>query len=459
MSDKSMGSRQQVYVKTESTAGDVEVWAGTDAVKINAPFMFVKNQLNEPGAYLKTDTRSETVDVPLSIECTVQLGPIHLLGSGTQGAAADIAPVFATAFTQDITEASTVAASPAPDTTSFTLASDKLDVGDIGWIEIENASGVVIESKHFVVLEKDVSDGLTIWPAFTNAPTEGDLVKACVNYTLNMDNTSCVTIAQAGNLHSQIATGAKFSNFEFAFVKGEIGTVTADGFAFDVLKCIETTLDGALDDSQTTLKAALPGIDEDVPLYVDTELIDPTSLSTADFVSFTVVERGYNSTTPAAHDNGAAIGMYTPAITTAGSPILGLKGGVYIEDISGAGVKLKATELSVSIDEKTVPQEFLGDDGLISGYENPEDREIVWTITADLDADTAEAMAQIDNNSGLKVFFQAGGTAGRAIAFYSPSVIFDIPERPESKGEVVRMVITSRRTLSTSAENALRWAM
>lgn len=425
--------------------------SGTDGAKLKTALTFTKSQNSEIRDDFHPGTRDLMEDVPLNIKVSMQ-GTAYVLGGSAQGDAPDLDDVYQTAFSRVITTGSTVAASPAPSVNQFKLASDNLDVGQLGKIDVTNADGDVIEKRYFTVLSKNESDVLTIWPALDHAPMGGDVVKAVVNYGLTLFNSNAVTCHRSDNLVGEMGIGGKFHKFLWKFAMGQTGELIIDGQCRDLIRSIFTTLDeiGGIDDSQTEFSVATDGNEVGAVLACEDERMLVTGVS-EDGLTLTV-QRGYDDTTPAAHDDQTQIGPCQPESSTVGSPVRGLFGGIWLDSDSRF---IKADEISISIDEKTRYVGFFGDEGKAKAVVNADNREIVWEMLCHLDETTASKVRKATANSALKAFCQAGKDDGRGCAFYSPKVQFDTPEIPDSRGDLVRVTLKSRAVLGSSGEDAV----
>ena len=426
--------------------------SGSNAVRLKSAIVFDKTQNAETRDDYHPGTRDALEDVPLDTQCRWS-ATAYVLGASTQGGFPDLDSLYQTAFSGAATTATTVAGSPTPTTTQFKLVDDNLVVGDIAKIDVEDASGQVIEKRYFQVAEKDGSDVLTIHPPLDNAPCAGDAVKAVANYRLAVSSANAVTAYRSDNLIGEMGIGCKGHLFTFKFAKGQPGELILEGQCRDVIRSIHTTLDGGIDDSQTSVDVALAGIEVGAIVSCEDELMQVSGID-ADGKGLTIV-RGANATTPAAHGDGCAIGPYEPTESTSGSPIRGLFGGVWL---GNSGVFIKADEVSVQIDEQTIYPGHLGDGGKAGWAFNPENRKVSWSVICYLDPTVARQVQMITANSPLKVFFQAGRDDGRGCAISSSKVQFHVPEIPDSKGEPVKVTLESRAVLGTSGEDSIRFA-
>lgn len=436
------------YFSTNQGSFDVaKVQTGNDGVKLKTALVMNKIQNAQSRDDYHPSTRDEVEDIPLDINCALS-ATAYVLGAGTQGNPPDVDSALTTAFEKRVTVATTVAASPAPSTTTFKLDSDNLEAGDMGKIDVEDGNGKVVEQRYFHVVSKDGSDVLTIAPPLSSAPTAGDNVHAVVNYNLAKENTDAITCYRSDNLIGEMAVGSKFQRFVWKFTQGQPGELSVEGQCQNVIRSIHTFIDeaGGINDTVTQFDVKEQGTQAGAILCCEDELmlIDQVSGSTL------TVTRGYNGTAAAAHNDATEIGPYEPDENTAGSPIRGLFGGVWL----GTDF-IKAEEVVVEIDEGTRFIHYFGDDGKSDTVANPENRKVSWSIVAFLDKATASKVKRLTENETMSVFVQAGKASGRGCAFYSPKAQFNVPIIPDSKGDLVKITLETRAVLGATGEDSV----
>lgn len=443
------GGDAKHYIATEAAYGTPKSPAATDALKVRSPFMFSKNHNVIKNDEFQPGTLDPMVETATSWDVTFS-GGVYLRGGASQGAAPDIDDLMLTGFTKDTIVASTVASDAAVN--AFKLAADYLDAGDIGFIEVENVGGAVIERKHFIVVSKTAGAVVTIFPALDNIPTVGDHVKACINYKPTMSNSASVSIHRSDNLIGQFLTGGKLQKTTMRFVRGQIAEADFEGFGQLAGHSIITTIAEDLDDSETGVDVAAAGIDEGAILLCDSEEMLVTAVSATGKVL--TVTRGHNSTTPAVHTTGAAIGPKAPAQTVTGAEIIGLDGGIFFNDLASAQAELKADECTIEIGNGAQPYTYFGDGGKAQNAHYSQDREITLTVVAHLNAQAAELVRQTMTEGTTKFFIQAGETTARSFAFYAPKVSWNPPEIEAPKDDLVRVTFTSRLVMGSAGEDS-----
>lgn len=445
------------FTGSQSTFSEPKAPSGTDAVKLKSALIFSKKQNAQNREDYHPVTRDAVEDIQLGIDCLLS-ATAYMLGAGTQGNSPDIGEAYTTAFTKSIIAETTVSGTPAPSTTEFKLASDNLELGDIGKIDVEDGSGNVIEQRYFSVVDKDVSDVLTIFPPLDNAPSTGDVVKAVALYNLALSNSGAITCYRSDNLIGQMGIGCKFHKFNWKFAQGNPGELSLEGQCRDVIQSVHTQIDesGGIDDSQTSFSIDDAGIEKGAIIACEDELMLVTGVS-ASGTDLTVT-RGYNGTTPTAHSDDTDIGPYEPEETTSGSPIRGLYGGVWLGNDPTDALFIMAEEVSIEIDEKTSYGHYFGDEGKAPVTSNTENRAVSWSIVCYLDLAAVKMIRLMISNSTLKVFLQAGKADGGACAFYSPVVQFDVPEIPDAAGELVKVTLQSRTSLTENGEDSIAFA-
>ena len=445
------------FTRSQSAFTEPRVQDGTEAVKLKTALVFSKKQNAQVREDYHPETRDPVEDIQLGVDCTLS-ATAYMLGVGTQGSGPDIHEAYKTAFSETTLTGTEISGAPIPSTTQFKLASDNLEIGNIGKIDVEDGDDKVIEQRYFSVVAKDGSDVLTIFPPFENAPSAGDVVKTVVQYKPTLSNADAITCYRSDNLAGQMGIGCKFHKFTWKFSQGNPGELNLEGQCRDVIQSVRTKIDqsGGIDDSQTSITVTGAGIEEGSILCCEEELMFVAGVS-EDGIDLTVT-RGYNSTTASSHNNETEIGAYEPDETTSGSPIRGLHGGVWLGTTPADACFLMAEEVSIEIDEKTSFGHYFGDEGKAPIASNTENRTVFWSIVCYLDSAAAKMMRLMISNSALKAFLQAGKDDGRACAFYSPSVQFDIPEIPDAAGELVKVTLQSRACLAQNGEDSISFA-
>jgi len=174
-----VGRFGRVYGAQEAAYGTSAVLAATDAVRhLNVKFgQNPRNRVNSPErnthpSLINRFTRRKTADYMLS-------GILY--PSGTINTVPDLDFALKAVFgaSTNVTLATTVAASPAPTATVFTVASvGTLAVGDAVLV---NVTGGGLQVRWITAIN---TLALTVAPALSAAPTTGDTVKGCITYKL-----------------------------------------------------------------------------------------------------------------------------------------------------------------------------------------------------------------------------------------------------------------------------------
>ena len=428
--------------------------AGTDAVKCLETVVFTKDLSNIVRDDYHADTRSPVATVDGNEVCSFT-ATLYALSSGAQGTVSDIGTLLDTIFLQSANAATTVASDMT--TTEMKLTADELDVGDIGKVNVEDADGNVIERRYFYVTAKtDPALVMTITPPLTTAPTALDVIPAIVQFNHTIENQGkWVTLYRSDNVMGEMGIGCQAGKLTFTFETGQIGELGIEGLAREIIRSVHTTItDDPLTDAATTINVTHEGIEAGAVLNLiqaaDASNVEQVLVGAVSGKVLSQCTRSYGADTAKAFAVGDKIGPYEPTETTAGNPIRGIYGGVWINE-----VQFKTTKVTLTLDEKTMYAHFFGDDGLAEVAENPEDREIIWEIELYLETAVAEHLADAVKSTSVAVFMQAGQTDGRGVAFYSPAVEFENPVLGDSKGELTKVTLTSRAVLSTSGENAI----
>jgi hypothetical protein len=428
--------------------GDFETPKGPASdheVKLKSALTFVKTQNAEPRDDYHPNTRDLLEETPLGIDCTLS-ATAYVLGGGAQGLGPDVSSALETAFAMSFNNATSVAA--VTDENNFTLTdTNELGLHDIGKIDISDGAGNVVGQRYFVVIAKSSQDDeLTVFPSLPIVPVVGDVIKSVVNYNLMVSNPNAITCHRSDNVVGEMGVGCKFHGFNWRFAQGQTGELSLEGQCRDVVRSVHTTIttSGGIDDTQTDFTVADRGIEAGAVINCQSELMYVTRASGSELI----VTRGFQSTVPAVYAQDTAIGPYEPDGSTHGSPIRGIFGGVWIGVSALNYIELKAEEVTVHIDEKTQYVHWFGGEGKAKLADNPENREVSWSIVCYLDADTAEMVKYMTANTAMKVFFQAGQADGAGCAFYSPYVQFNVPEIPDAKGELVKVTLSSRAVMA-----------
>ena len=431
--------------------------AGTDAIKLTSKIVFAEAANITPRDDYHPDTRDNLEADQGNKECS-WTAESYLLSSGTQGTAPDIASILTTAFSASTNAASEVTAD-ATTTTTLKMDADNLPTGAIGKIAIESASdsGVVSENRYFRVAS-NTGGALVIDPPFANAPKENDTVSATTQYNTALQDTSYISLHSSDNVLGEMGLGSKLSKLDISVTQGEAGMVTMEGLCRDVVNSVHTTLSAGIDDSTTTVPVNASGNEVGAILLCGTEqmlvtVVDATGLSLT-------VERDYDGAVAAAHLISVAIGPYEPDETTAGSRIMSLCGGVWIND-----VQYKTESVAISDDEKAVARFEFGDGGtgncqLAAGIDFPENRELSFetVIYVKTTNEIADLKAKASAGTAVKVFVQVGTTDGRGAAFSMPAVKFEPFTVPDNKADKIKVTLTSAAVLGTSGEDAFVFA-
>jgi len=446
------------YISAEATYGTTKTAAAADAVKVKSGGALKITETNNVAKLdeYNSGTNDPMAEVALAKDVSWTMG-LFLRGGASQGVESDAGELIKTALAQTVTVATTVAASPSPTTTAFKLAADYLAANQIGWIEVEDANGVVIEKRHFAVVSKDGSAVLTIFPALANAPTAGDHVKAVIQYKPALTNAASVSLLRAQDYYAEWATGAKASKISLKFVRGQKSEIDFEGFAQKRVTALTTAISEDLTDVETDVDVYGAGIESGAILLIGTEEMYVTAVSATG--KTLTVTRGHNSTSAAAHTSGDAIAAKMPTPTLTGSEILSLDGGVFVDSIAGVQQEIKVDECTVEIDTAAEPYTYFGDGGLAQGANYPAPRNIVITATVHFGANAIELMRQAKDNLETKFFIHAGITEGRATAIWCPKVTWEIPDLPDEKNQMMKVTFTSRSVLGTAGEDAFFWGM
>ena len=220
-----IGRLGKLYVKKESAYGEtLAAHASADALRhINLgfttdPFNRVTSpeKKKSPGPVNRFDRR-----------VTAELATLESLlrPSGTLNTLPECDQILEAALGTKTNEtlSTTVLASPAPTTTTCTVASaGSLVKGDA--ILISRSSVLSVR-----FLTSVVSDALTWAPALPTAPTTGEAVKGCITYTLTGTLAVSLAIAHYLDTFKRALVGVGIDGLELAFDANEEPRFTASG--------------------------------------------------------------------------------------------------------------------------------------------------------------------------------------------------------------------------------------
>lgn len=185
-----IGRLGRVYFAEEPAYGTAPTLAAGDALRhLNVKFgSKLKNRVNSPERHahpsqINRFTRRQSADWMVS-------GILY--PSGTLNTVSDVAPVLKTTLgaTSNVTLSTTVAASPLPSSTVFTLASVTGLV--VGQPILINATSGGRQVRWITAIS---GAAVTVAPALSAAPASGDAVKGCVGYSLTTALGASVAMA------------------------------------------------------------------------------------------------------------------------------------------------------------------------------------------------------------------------------------------------------------------------
>ena len=223
-----VGRLVQLFVATETSYGVPPTLVATHAMRhINfkpsfSPFNRVNSPAKKvsPGVAMRLDRRASA---GASLEALIQ-------PSGTLNTLAECDPILEHAMgaKSNVTLATTVAASPAPTTTVFTVASATGLV--VGQAILVACTGGTFPGKYVRWIAAINTLALTVTPALPQAPATGDAVKGCCTYKLTSAVASSLAFGHyrtADTTHSKIIKGAVCEKLGFSFAQNDEARLTA----------------------------------------------------------------------------------------------------------------------------------------------------------------------------------------------------------------------------------------
>ena len=223
-----VGRLGQLYVAAETAYGTPPTLLATHAMRHLSfkpsynPFNRVNSPAKKqsPGTVARFNRRSSagaTVEALIqpsgTINTLAECDPILELGMGSKS---------------NITLATTVAASPAPTTSVFTVASATGLVA--GQAILVACTGGTFPGKYVRWIVAINTLALTVAPPLPQAPATGDAVKGCCTYKLASALASSLCLAHypsSDTMHSQIVTGAVCEKLGFSFAQNDEARLTA----------------------------------------------------------------------------------------------------------------------------------------------------------------------------------------------------------------------------------------
>ena len=454
MSDQ-VGTQVKHYVVDQTTAGTPVVFAATDAFKIgkgSGVEITPTPTVEALDAFRATRDPREEVQTTLEVPITVNM---DLNSSGTQGTAVDYAPLLETGFTAATISATSIAASPSPTATVFTLTADELDAGEIGAVTF--ASGVGVGKTYLYHVESKDGVALTVYPGLPKAPVALDVTPSVINYTCPCQPSDIVTLwrlwSTCGTAQwAEYAEAAWANEFVWTFARGERANLAMAGMARDYARMNDTTLDTSIDDAVTEMVVDDVGNTVGAILFGGTEQIQVSSVDSTGLTHGIV--RGYGGTSAAAHLDEIVLspGGGVSTETTAGDPIRMLAGRLYLDIDTTSGDSIKATNVTITHNTGRAILPYCGDDGKTTATNAAADRSTIVSADIYVDETNLHLFQKAQARTTLKMAFQCGDVAGRCIFFYAPKVPFNPASIPNMPGEMMTITMESRPALGSSTD-------
>ena len=450
-----VGTHVKHYVADQTAAGTAVVFAATDAFKVgkgSGVEITATPTVEALDAFRATRDPREEVQTTLEVAIAVNM---DLNSSGTQGTAVDYAPLLETGFTDTAISATSVAGSPSPTTTVFTLTADNLDAGQDGAVTF--ASGDYVgKTYYFHVVSKDGA-ALTVYPALPKAPVALDVIEAVINYTCPCQPSEIVTLWRMWGIcgtdqWAEYAEAAWANEFVWTFARGERANLAMSGMAHDYARMNSTTLDQAIDDAVVEMSVDDAGNTVGAILYGGTEQFKISSVDSTglDFG----MSRGYGGTSAASHLDEIALtpGGGVTTETTSGDPIRMLAGRLFLDIDTTSGDSIKADSVTITHNTGRAPLFYNGDGGKVAETNAPGDRSTILSINVYIDETNLHLFQKAQARTTLRWSFQCGDTAGRAIFFYGPKVPFNPANVPNKPGEMLTLTMESRPFMGSSTD-------
>lgn len=230
--------------KIEATEGTAPTDAASDSllVKIAPSITGLSRNWFERDVMLGHVGRLRPLDAgPAEPGCTIQ---VEAKGSGTHGTAPEIGQMLECSFgVKTVGVAGTVAASPTPTTTAFTVTGATIAAGQL--VDVEVSAGVY-ETRR--VITSGAGPAITIWPPVSAAPGTGANVYPGVSYLLS----STYSNYKSGSAFFYMPNGEKIVlsglkgnptftlgirepmliDFEFAGIKAPVTSQAAIGYTW-----------------------------------------------------------------------------------------------------------------------------------------------------------------------------------------------------------------------------------
>ena len=222
-----IGRQGQIFLKKESAYATEETITATEALRhIDVGFSF------DPKARVTSPEKKQSpgpvarFDRKQSAELSTLVGLLR--PSGVLNTLAECDPILEAAFGSltNLTESTTVSASPSPTTTGATVAdAGTLAAGDMVLITVTGEAGTP-----FVRMLTNVATNALTWaPALPVAPSTGDAVKGGVTYKLTTALAVSLTIAHYLSTFKRELLGVGIDSLELAFDPNEEPRFTASG--------------------------------------------------------------------------------------------------------------------------------------------------------------------------------------------------------------------------------------
>lgn len=423
----SLGRKEQLYVVAETSYGEAAAPAGSGAIKHLNCTMQLKDERADRSDRKSTRGLAERVAGRRNVEWSVDG---YLVPSGTSATAPDISALLECSFAKRTTNAAVVLSEPT-ENGAILGSSGSLRIGDFVGFEL----GGGFYAACIIGVDPETSV-VSWWPPLPSAPEVGATVRRSVNYRLRTDPQGSVTIHRCIDQEAQAVSGCVPNEWTWSFAAGDPAKVTISGFGADTAFAGAGSLYLAMDDAQLSFEyAGVPVYEPGTWVQIDDEALKVTAVD-ADSAVCTVL-RAQCGTSAQAHDASAAIAPYRPAPATAGSPVTGVNGRCFLDDI-----ELKITSARLTVTENVSLLNNLYGSVVAADYHYPQNRSVKLDAESFLTGEMGCLPLVTKTMSAAPFFLQSGNAVGQTFVLFAPKFQPEIPEIEAPADGVVPLALT-----------------